>query len=112
MNELHVPLSPPRTVPGKWVVLGMIGFGLILVGAIWAYAQIELAPFQPLAKAIKAEFPGCRPHVKGGRARNKPPVLRIIMEVDFAPKDGDQRVQIIAERVIALTKQHVQLSDY
>lgn len=111
MNDRDVRLKP-RTVSGKWVVLGMIGFGLIATGAIWVYAEIELAPFQPLAKAIKAEFPGSHPHVKGGAPRNKPPLLRIIVEVDFTPTPGDSRVAQIADRVIALAKQHVKLGDY
>lgn len=111
MPDSEIP-PQPRTVSGKWVVLGMIGFGLLATGAIWVYAEIELAPFQPLAKAIKKEFPGSHPHVKGGQPRNKPPLLRIVMEVDFTPTAADKRVTAIAERVIALAKQHVKLSDY
>jgi hypothetical protein len=111
MNQIETQ-QPSRTVSGKWVVLGMVGFGLALVGMIWAYAVIELGPFQPLAKAIKAEFPNSRPHVKGGAPRNKLPLLRIIMEVDFTPTAADPRVERISERVIALSKQHVRLSDY
>lgn len=106
------PQQPPRSNSGKWVVLGMFAFGLLGVGMIWQYAVLELGPFQPLAKAIKAEFPGSRPHVKGGTPRNKPPLLRIIMEVDFTPSADDKRVATISERVIELAKQHVRLSDY
>ncbi|MBI3863991.1 MAG: hypothetical protein HY290_19070 [Planctomycetia bacterium] len=102
----------PRTISGKWVVLGMIAFGLFLTGGIWVYAQVELAPFQPLARAIKTEFPASKPHVKGGRPRNKPALLRVVMEVDFAPTESDPRVATIADRVIALARQHVNLSEY
>ncbi|HEY3968707.1 MAG TPA: hypothetical protein VGM05_29435 [Planctomycetaceae bacterium] len=111
MNEIETQ-PPPRTISGKWVVLGMFAFGLLGVGIMWEYAVVELGPFEPLAKAIKAEFPGSHPHVKGGRPRNKPPLLRIVMEVDFAPTATDPRVATISERVIELAKQHVKLSDY
>src|SRR5579863_5019565 len=109
MNEIETQPSP-RAVSGKWVVIGMFAFGLLGVAMIWQYAVLELGPFEPLAKAIKSEFPGSRPHVKGGRPRNKPPLLRIVMEVDFTPTPSDQRITTISERVIALAKQHVKLS--
>jgi hypothetical protein len=111
MNETEFQ-RPPHTVSGKWVVLAMFVFGLLLVGMIWGYAVVELGPFQPLAKAIKAEFPNSRPHVKGGRPRDKPPLLRIVMEVDFTPTATDARVATISQRVIALAKQHLTLGDY
>jgi hypothetical protein len=100
------------TVSGRWVVLGMVAFGVIMTGAIWVYSKIELEPFQPLARAIKAEFPKSRPHVKGGRPKNKPPLLRIVMQVDFAPSETDVRVKQIVDRVIALAKLHVDLAAY
>jgi hypothetical protein len=111
MTDTNVSFRP-RTVSGKLVVLGLFGFSILMVSIIWAFAVIELGPFEPLAKAIKAEFPTSRPHVKGGTPRNKPPLLRIILEVDFTPTEGDARVQKMTNRVIALAKQHVSLNDY
>jgi hypothetical protein len=111
MSQLE-EVPTPRTISGKWVVLAMFAFGLSAVGVIWTYAVVELGPFEPLARAIQAEFPGSRPHVKGGTPRNKPPLLRIILEVDFTPKADDSRIAKMTERVIALAKQHVPLSEY
>ena len=102
----------PRTISGKWVVLALFAFGLLAVGVIWTYAVVELGPFEPLARALQAEFPGSRPHVKGGTPRNKPPLLRIILEVDFTPTADDPRIITMTERVMALAKQHIQLSEY
>ena len=113
MNMQDQEQSPPAgTISGKWVVLGLFLFGLLAVGAIWTYAVVELKPFEPLARAIKAEFPTSRPHVKGGTPRNKAPLLRIVLEVDFTPTAEDARVTRIEERVIALAKQHIALRDY
>ena len=111
MSETDVT-EHPRTISGKLVVLGLFGFSILMVSMIWVYAQVELGPFEPLARAIKAEFPTSRPHVKGGTPRNKPPLLRIILEVDFTPEAGDARVESMTRRVIALTKQHIPLKDY
>ena len=111
MNETNQTTSFP-TVSGRLVVLGMLAFGVIMAGSIWVYSKIELEPFQPLARAIKAEFPNSHPHVKGGRPKKEPPLLRIVMQVDFTPSETDERVTQIVERVVALAKEHIDLKDY
>ena len=100
------------TVSGRLVVLAMLGFGLVMTGAIWAFSVFELEPFQPLARAIKAEFPDSHPHVKGGRPKKQPPLLRIVMQVDFTPHETDERVVRIVDRVIALAKEQIHLAEY
>jgi hypothetical protein len=109
MKELP---AAPRTISGKWVVLGMFGLGLVAVATIYVFAIVEIGPFEPLAKAIKAEFPTSRPHVKGGTPRDKAPQLRVVLEVDFTPVADDPRVLHIESRVVALARQHISLSDY
>jgi hypothetical protein len=111
MNSNDKNISFP-TVSGRLVVLGMLGFGLVMTGAIWAFSVFELEPFQPLARAIKAEFPDSHPHVKGGRPKKQPPLLRIVMQVDFTPHETDERVVQIVARVTALSKTHIKLADY
>jgi|SRR5579872_2866690 len=111
MNETGQRASFP-TVSGRSVVLAMLGFGMVMTGAIWAFSKFELEPFQPLARAIKAEFPNSHPHVRGGRPKKQPPLLRIVMQVDFTPSQTDERVTQIADRVVALAKQHIDLAGY
>src|SRR5579859_1075207 len=111
MNETSQRVSFP-TVSGRSVVLAMLGFGMVMTGAIWAFSVFELEPFQPLARAIKAEFPDSHPHVKGGRPKKQPPLLRIVMQVDFTPHETDERVTQIVDRVVALSKRHINLAEY
>lgn len=111
MNAESRNVSFPK-VSGRWVVLAMLAFGVIMTGGIWVFSKFELEPFQPLARAIKAEFPGSHPHVKGGRPKKGAPLLRIVMQVDFTPQETDARVLHIAERVIALAKQNLDLVEY
>jgi hypothetical protein len=106
--------SPPqfKTVSGRWVVIGMLAFGILTTGTLWVYSKLELAPFLPLRKALHEEFPQSKPRVEGGRPRNQPPLLRVVMQVDFAPAEPDPRVMKIFERVVALAKQHVNLAEF
>lgn len=111
MNDKDQNVSFP-TVSGRLVVLAMLGFGVVMTGGIWAFSKFELEPFQPLARAIKAEFPDSHPHVKGGRPKKGPPLLRIVMQVDFTPSEADARVTQIVDRVVVLVKEHIDLADY
>src|SRR4051812_10998643 len=111
MNLTNQQVSFP-TVSGRRVVLAMLGFGMVMTGSIWVFSKYELEPFQPLARAIKAEFPNSHPHVKGGRPKKNPPLLQIVMQVDFTPSETDERVTHIVERVIALAQEHIDLAEY
>src|SRR5262249_47229216 len=71
------------TIPGRWVVIALLGFGTMATAALWVYSKLELEPFLPLTKALDVEFPGSKPRVKGGTTKRSPPILRVIMEVDF-----------------------------
>jgi hypothetical protein len=101
-----------KTVSGRWVVIGMLAFGVLTTGTLWVYSKLELAPFLPLRKALNDEFPQSKPRVEGGRPKNQPPLLRVVMQVDFAPAESDPRVMRIFERVVALAKQHVHLAEF
>jgi hypothetical protein len=106
--------SPPqfRTVSGRWVVIGMLAFGILTTGTLWVYSKLELAPFLPLRKALNDEFPQSKPRVEGGRPKNQPPLLRVVMQVDFTPSETDPRVMKIFKRVVALARQHVNLAEF
>ncbi len=111
---MHQPTNPPqfKTVSGRWVVIGMLSFGVIATGTLWVYSKMDMAPFLPLRKALDDEFPKSKPLVKGGRPKGQPALLRIVMQVDYTPDETDERVEKIVERVIALAKEHVHLAEY
>jgi hypothetical protein len=106
--------NPPqfRTISGRWVVIGLLLFGVAATATLWIYSKMELAPFVPLLKAIRAEFPESKAQVKGGRHKREPPLLRVVMQVDYTPLESDERVQIMFARVVALAKEHLDLSQY
>jgi hypothetical protein len=111
--------GPPEVhyVRGRHVVLGMLGFGVLMVFSLWLYWEMYTRPFRPLQTAINAEFPGSSPRVVGGRHKShrdgSPPLLRIIIRVDFDPKTADEQVlQQHVNRLHALAEQHLDLSPY
>ncbi len=111
MNQPDQSVTFP-TISGRTVVLAMLAFGIVMAGSIWVFSIFEIEPFQPLTRAIKAEFPKSEPHVKGGRPKKQPPLLRVIMQVDFTPSETDERVTHVVDRVTALAKQHLNLAEY
>jgi hypothetical protein len=111
MNDETAPV-PTSTIPGRWVVLGMLAFGIVMTSGIWVYSKIELEPFLPLAKALETEFPKTHPRVKGGRPKRQAPLLRIVMDVNFTPTETDPHVVQMVDRIIALAKQNADLKDY
>lgn len=110
MNQTSQPQF--KTVSGRWVVIGMLAFGILTTGTLWVYSKLELAPFLPLRKALHAEFPESKPRVEGGRPKRQPPLLRIVMQVDFTPGQTDPRVMDLFARVVALAKEHVNLAEF
>ena len=90
----------------------MLAFGIVATGTLWIYTKLDLAPFLPLRKALQEEFPNSHPDVRGGRAKGSPPILRIVMQVEFTPHETDAEVVQIVERVTALAKQHVNLAEF
>jgi hypothetical protein len=63
-------------------------------------------------KALRTEFPEAKSRVEGGRAKRQAPLLRVVMQVEFTPKDKDERVADMVKRVVALAKVHVDLREY
>jgi hypothetical protein len=101
-----------KTISGRWVVVALLTFGVAATATLWIYSKMELAPFVPLLKALRAEFPDSKAQVKGGRHKREPPLLRIVMQVDYTPVETDVRVQKMFQGVVALAKEHLDLSQY
>lgn len=109
--------SGSRTLRGRTVVLGMLAFGVLMVFAMWLYWEMYTRPFRPLQNAINAEFPGSSPRVVGGRNKShrdgSPPLLRIIIGVDFDPETADEQLlQKHVDRLRVLAGQHLDLAPY
>ena len=106
--------DPPqfKTISGRWVVIGLLTFGVLTTGSLWLYSKMALTPFLPLRKALDEEFPKSHARVEGGRPKGKPPLLRIVMQVEFTPTEDDERLEQIFERVVALARMHVSLSEF
>ena len=104
--------SPPPTVSGRWVVIGMFAFGIAATSFLWIYWYLHLAPFFPLQKALADEFAKSYPRVEGGRHKKSPPILRIVLQIEFTPQRDDPRVQSMLDRIVVLAKTHQKLSDY
>lgn len=104
-------------VPGKWVVIGIFLFGMTATGILWIYSVMDRAPFVPMRRALAAAFSEeCKPRVEGGRHRNGPLTLRVVLQVDFDPTieepDTVKRVAEMEQTIIRLARQHQNLEDY
>lgn len=105
-----------RTPTGRWVVLGMFAFGILATAGIWVYWKLHLAPFMPLQKALAAEFEKSSPRVDGGWTKSEykqaPPLLRVVLRVPYDPEESDPRVRRTIDRVVTVTRSHIDLSAY
>lgn len=118
MSESTSPDQPPSDgVPGHWVVLGMFAFAIVMTGLLWTYTKLHNAPFIPLRRALAEEYSrSAAPRVEGGRHRNGPMILRVVLNVDFDPTEPAEfvreRVAGIQARIIELARAHVEVQKY
>jgi hypothetical protein len=108
-------LEQPRMIPGKYVVVAMFVFAIAMTSTLWVYSYLHAAPFQPLARAIAAEFKDSAPRVDGGRRKmhkDTPSILRMVIRVEFDPNSDDARVASMANRLTALAWEYTDLRDY
>ena len=112
---VNAAVGSPREISGRWVVIGMFTFGISATAVLWIYSYYNSAPFQPLQRALAAEFEDSSPRVKGGQRKihqGTPRVLHIVLRVDFNPNTDSARVESMFERVVQIARQHVELSSY
>ena len=110
---------PTRMVSGRWIVISLFGFGLLLTSLIRLYSKLHLEPFMPLQLALAEEFEDSSPRVEGGQRRmhkDSPRLLRVTMRVAFDPTVDDQKtlneVNERLDRITAISSQHLQIADY
>jgi hypothetical protein len=106
----------PGTVSGRYVVIGMFAFALLMVGALWLYWELYTRPYRDLQNAINAEFPGSSPRAIGGRPRSheegSPSILRVIIWVDFDPNADELRSTEMAGQLAQLARAHHDVTQY
>ena len=112
-------LSSSSQPTGRWTVLGMFGFGVVMVFALWAYWELYTRPFRTLQYAIAAEFPGSSPRVIGGQHKSHkdetPKLLRIVASIpieEFDPTQDVDRSEVRSLSLFRLAEQHQELSEY
>lgn len=108
--------SPVRpTVPGvsgRWVVLSLGLLGLASAIGVYIFWTLHFAPFVPLQQALAVEFDSVRPRVEGGRHRGGPAVLRVVLHVKSPPVQDDPALVKMADRVLELAGEKLDLARY
>jgi hypothetical protein len=103
---------------GRWIVIGMLLFGVALTATDWVYWKLHVAPFLPLQKLLAENYDGSRPRVEGGQRKmhkGTPKILRVTMKLKFDPaaKDGKRRVDEFSRELAAfVARNYPELADY
>ena len=100
---------------GIWVVCGILGLGLVSILALWLYTDMHTAPFLALRDAIHAEYPSSAPQVEGGQRKiqkRTPRILRVTVRVSWDPRETDDEVADMVDRIVALADEHHGLGQY
>lgn len=118
MSDIQTSTPAPRTISGRWMVIGMFLLGITATGLLYAYWTLHLMPFMPLQEAIVGEFPGSAPRVDGGKKRmseNTPTILRIVMKSETDPQslntEAVREIDAVRKRIAELVLEKVPLQD-
>ena len=110
--------TAPKTISGRWLVIGMFAMGITATGLLYIYSTLHLGPFKPLQEAIVLEFPGSSPRVDGGKKRmhlDTPTILRILMKsnMDLLSETEESLLEIrnTRIRIAELALENVTLPD-
>lgn len=112
------PVASRGGIPGQYVVIGMLAFGVCTTAFMWLYTYFNNQPFIPLRHALVQRFKReTSPRVEGGRERGRGPnKLRIVLTVKFDPTaDTPENRKLrtsMEQEVVELARQHLDLSVY
>jgi hypothetical protein len=121
MSSLTHDITPDQPQPdhphlasarGRWLVAGLLVFGLAATSGISLYWKLRLGPYSPYRQALKTAFPEGGPVVEGGNLPGLPRALRVQLTVGFSPQAGDDRVETIANQVRDLVVSLDQAKQY
>lgn len=100
------------SIPGKWVVIGLLLLGVITTSIIFFYWDTRTRAHRPLIVDLGAAFPQSNPRVEGGVDREKHPVLRVVMLADFDPQKDEARYQVYREKILNVVRTKPDLKDF
>lgn len=104
-----------RIPTGRWTVLGMFGFGLVMVGVLWILFEIQTRPFRLVTEALHEEFPDSRPLVQGGvdkKQDGEPNIFRVVLTVSFDPVLEEQKFKDTLKTIRRICEKHHDLSPF
>ena len=90
----------------------MLTFAVTIISVLWIYTVFHRAPFRPLERALANEFVDSAPKVEGGQHKSSSKILRIMMKVTFDPSVEREQAERFAERVIAFSRKHHDISRH
>lgn len=112
----RTPHPDEKTIPGHWVVVGMLLFGVLMTASLAIYWEMYTRPFRPAQEAIAQRFPNSQPRVVGGRYKShkdgNPDVLRVVTRVDFDPTDDEGRSRERAAALYDIVAENIDLDAY
>ena len=113
----HAFGNSPREFSGTKLIIGLFVFATAMSSGLWIFWYLHARPFQPLQLAIHQAFPKSYPQVQGGQRKmhkNTPRILRITLKVPFdpQPRDADEQVAAMVERLEELARQHIDFNSY
>lgn len=114
-SETETTEDQPRTISGRWVIIGMFSFAIAITATLWVFWKLHVGPFLPLQKKLAAEFEDSRPRVEGGQRKihkGSPKILRITMKIDFDPTTDKKAAESFANRVEAFVGEVYDLRAY
>ena len=123
-RQSHIMTAPPTQPPenqigGRWTVVVMFGFALVMMTALFVYWDLYTRPYRPLQYAIAERFPGSSPKVVGGQHKshknNSPVILRIVVNVpdtEFDPIKDEVQSEARALDLVKLAFQFHDVTRY
>lgn len=111
-DNLREKMSSPRIVSGSRVVVGLFMFGILTTAGLWIYWKLHLAPFFPLQQSLAEAFENSSPRVEGGRTKNSPFILRIVLQVPFRPVRGQPDTESTLDRTVDLALRYPEIGKY
>jgi hypothetical protein len=104
-----------REISGKWVIVGLFTFAILITATLWIYWKLHVGPFLPLQQALADKFEDSRPRVEGGQRKAHKgtlKILRITMKIEFDPTKNRMQADDFAAEVFQFIKIVSDLETY
>lgn len=111
--------KPKTNHSGRWTVVGMFLFALMMIGMLFLYWELYTAPFRDLQYAIAESFPDSSPRVVGGQHKSHkegtPKILRVVIYVpdkEFDPEVDLEKSDLLAFEIVRMAFEHQNVDEY